>query len=123
MTKKLTDKQEKLLEFLYSDQFTGDIRAAADYAGYSRNSDLVDILRGIREEFLDRSELSLLMKTPKAIKVLAEILDSPKPLGSDTRLKAATEIMDRIGLVKKEKVEIKADIGNALLILPSKDDG
>lgn len=120
--KELTENQQKLLDLLFSDDWDGkDVRKLMDKAGYSKGTDVSHTLSSIRDEFLKRSELSLLIKTPKAMRVIDQVLDTPKPMGADTRLKAAEMIFDRTGLVKKEKLEIEGELSNAILVLPAKD--
>ena len=48
------------------------------------------------------------------------VLDDPTALGAKNSVAAAKEVLDRIGIVKKEKLEISSEEGNGIFILPAK---
>ena len=45
-----------------------------------------------------------------------------KTPGVNIRMEAAKQILDRIGLVKKDKIDINAQVAHGIFILPPKDD-
>ena len=42
--------------------------------------------------------------------------------GANIRMEAAKQILDRVGLVKREKVDINAKVAHGIFILPPKDE-
>ena len=42
--------------------------------------------------------------------------------GASIRMEAAKQILDRVGLVKREKVDINAQVAHGIFILPPKDE-
>ena len=40
----------------------------------------------------------------------------------DVRLEAAKQVLDRIGLVKKEKIDVNAKVAHGIFILPPKNN-
>ena len=66
----------------------------------------------------------LAANAPKAVLSMADIIDDPSALGNREKLAASKEILDRVGLVRTEKVEHKG-VASSVVILPplNKDDG
>ena len=92
MTKReLTDRQKKFLEVLF-DQAGGDAVQAKLLAGYSENSSTSDIVASMKEEIMEATQLY--------------------------RLSASKELLDRVGLIKTEKVQVEASGG--VMIMPPK---
>jgi hypothetical protein len=66
------------------------------------------------------------LHAPKATQKLLSILDDPTALGAKNLLAATKEILDRAGVIKQERLEIKAGAGadgannGAMFILPPK---
>ena len=59
----------------------------------------------------------------KAVQGIIDALDEDgKTPGVNIRMEAAKQILDRIGLVKKDKIDINAQIAHGIFILPAKDD-
>jgi hypothetical protein len=48
------------------------------------------------------------------------VLDDPTALGAKNSVAAAKEVLDRVGIVKKEKLEVSSEDGNGIFILPAK---
>ena len=44
-----------------------------------------------------------------------------KTPGVNIRMEAAKQILDRVGLVKKEKIDINAQVAHGIFVLPAKD--
>jgi len=120
--KPLTDKQEAFLEALFSDECFGNYTKAAIKAGYSPNSNITLIARGVKKEIIERTEEYLAMNAPKAGKAFVDAIDTPTTKGIQHAIKGAENILDRIGVVKKQVVEVETEAPAALLILPPKDE-
>jgi hypothetical protein len=63
--------------------------------------------------------MMLAMNAPKAAHGLLDVLDDPTALGARNAINAAREVLDRTGLVKREKVEVTNN-GGGMFILPPK---
>ena len=61
MTRQLTEKQQKLLNVLF-DEAGGNVTIAKKIAGYADTSSTAEIVKGLKEEILDRVGL---VKTEK----------------------------------------------------------
>lgn len=122
MEKQLTDKQEKLFELLNKPEYIKNPRAALDLAGYSKNSEVADVLEGLKDVLLKSAESTLLLHVLGCIESIIEVRDNPFATGAKAKLDAATQILDRAGLIKKDKLEIEHKVPSGILILPQKKD-
>ena len=118
MTKTLTPKQETFLEALLGEA-RGHIRAAMDIAGYSRTTKTAEVVGPLKEEITERAGMMLAMNVPKATFGIVDVLDDPSAMGARKAISAAREVLDSTGLVKKEQLEVTADI-SGIVILPLK---
>tara|TARA_B100000085_G_scaffold82741_1_gene74544 strand:+ start:205 stop:606 length:402 start_codon:yes stop_codon:yes gene_type:complete len=116
--KEYTEKQKLFLEALY-DQAGGDIRAAMRMAGYSDTTKMQTVVEGLKDEIIAQSELLLASNTPKATYSILNVLNDPAHLGARNVVSAAREILDRAGVVKREKIEVSGP-ESGLFILPPK---
>jgi hypothetical protein len=117
-TKKLTEKQEAFLEALCGEA-KGNIRVAMNLAGYSENTKISEVVNALKNDIVERSSLLLAMNAPKATFSMIDVLDDPGQMGARNAVSAATQILDRTGLVKKEQIQVTTDTGG-LFILPPK---
>ena len=118
MTKReLTDRQKKYLEVLF-DQAGGDAVQAKLLAGYSENSSTSDIVASMKEEIMEATQLYMSRNAPKAAVAMVSGVDDPTQLGIRDRLSASKELLDRVGLIKTEKVQVEASGG--VMIMPPK---
>ena len=92
----LTEKQETFLTALFGEA-KGNPRVAGDIAGYA---DYHQPLRALKEEIITRAEEQL----------------------ANIRMEAAKQILDRVGLAKKEKLDITAKVQHGVFILPPKNN-
>ena len=90
-TTELTEKQKIFLSALFGEA-NGEPRAAAEIAGYAPTS------------------------YPKVVQG-----DDGSIPGASIRMEAAKQILDRVGLVKREKIDINAKIAHGIFILPAKE--
>ena len=116
--KQYTELQQKFLEALCGEA-KGDIRAAMKIAGYSEYTKISEVVGPLKEEIVERASLMLAMNAPKATFSMLGVLDDPGQMGARNAVAAATQILDRAGLVKKEQVEVKGPVGG-IFVLPPK---
>ena len=116
----LTDMQEKFLDVLFTEA-QGNPREAARIAGYSEHS-YPKVVRNLKKEITELAETHLSTHSAKAVNRLITLLDEDGTTPhSNIRLAAATQILDRVGLGKKEQVDINMKAMHGIFILPAKD--
>lgn len=118
--RKLTNKQQKFLEVLFGEA-EGNPQIAMDMAGYVRVS-FHDLLSSLHDEIIKKAEQFIAFHAPAAAMGLTGILlgTDEKP-NTNARMEAARQILDRAGIVKKDKMDINIDAGVTLFVLPPKD--
>ncbi len=111
------DKQKQFLELLASGYTVADATKEVEYAkayGY-------ELASKYKEYLLDRIEQQLVLHAGKAAKVITDGLSSD---GTNMHEKVhtmnANNILDRVGLVKKDRLDITVDSSSGLVIIPSK---
>lgn len=117
---KFTEMQQKAFKYLFDPSIAGDLRKAMTAAGYSKNTDVYEVMGPMRELIIEASKDFLMFNTGKAAMNLVNIIEKPAELGNNIRLKAIETLLDRAGIVKPEKIEHSGTI-NAVLVLPPKD--
>jgi hypothetical protein len=117
----LTDMQEKFLEVLFTEA-QGNPREAARIAGYSEHS-YPKVIRNLKKEITELAENHLSTHSAKAVNRLITLLDEDgtTPQAS-IRLAAANSILDRVGITKKDQLDINMKSLHGIFILPPKDD-
>ena len=117
MARQLTEKQQKLLDVLF-DEAGGDIVQAKKLAGYADTSSTAEIVKGIKEEILDATQMYMARNAPRAAIAMVGGLLDPTELGIRDKMAAAKELLDRTGLVKTEKMQVEASGG--VMLMPPK---
>ena len=119
--RKLTNKQEKFLDELLSNG--GHVKNAVAAAGYKEQSRSW-LTRSLRDEIIERTRSMLATNSVKAANRIIEGLDADGtvPLNQmDMRLKTAESVLDRVGLGKKQQLEVEGQVMHGIVMLPSKD--
>ncbi len=121
MAKELTEKQDKFLEALFGEA-EGNVKLAAEIAGYAPTT-WNKVVVALKEEILERAEYELALNAAKAVKKISNAMDNEESTapGVNTRLAAAKEVLDRVGIAKKERLQIEGNGSNAIFILPAKN--
>ena len=120
--RKLTEKQNKFLDELLHNG--GHVKNAVLAAGYSEQSRSW-LTRSLRDEIIERTRNMLATNSVKAANRIVEGLDAAGtvPLNQmDMRLKTAESVLDRVGLGKKQQIEMEGQIMHGIVMLPSKDN-
>jgi len=65
MTRQLTDKQQTLLNVLF-EEAGGDLVQAKKLAGYADTSSTSEIVKGLKEEILEATQMYMARNAPKA---------------------------------------------------------
>ena len=116
----LTDMQEKFLDVLFTEA-QGNPREAARIAGYSEHS-YPKVIRNLKKEITELAETHLSTRSAKAATRLTALLDEDgtTPQAS-IRLAAANSLLDRVGITKKDQLDINMKSLHGIFILPPKD--
>lgn len=117
--RELTEMQQKFLEAL-GGEAKGKIREAMRIAGYSENVKTSDVVNSLVDEIKLVAERLMAMNTVKAVHGILDTIDRPDKIGAATALAAAKELLDRVGIVKKEQQQTQIKAGT-VYILPAKN--
>lgn len=118
--KELTEKQEAFLMHLPT--VGGDPKQAALLAGYSESS-YPAVVKALRQEILDMATGILAQSAPKAAYKLVEVMDSNVPIPqANMRIQAAQSILDRVGLGKKDTLDVNVNTTGGIFVLPTKKE-
>jgi DNA-binding Lrp family transcriptional regulator len=116
-SRQLTEKQQKFLDVLF-EEARGSVVEAKKLAGYSPSQHTAEIVNALKEEILERTNMYLAQSAPRAAMAMVGALHDPTELGIKEKMQAAKEVMDRVGIIKSEKVQIESSGG--VMILPPK---
>ena len=118
--KSLKNTQEKFLDVLFGEA-KGNPKRAGELAGYSEHS-YPKVLRNLKSEIVSRAETYLATHSAKAATKMVDMMDEDGTTPhASIRLEAAKQILDRIGIAKKEKLDVNLKAVQGLFILPAKD--
>jgi hypothetical protein len=118
--KPVTERQQLLIDHLLG-AAKGDVRTAMTMAGYSEYTTTHEALNPIADEIIKQTQMYIATNAPKAAIGMVGVITDPSMLGAKNVIAASKELLDRAGLVKKEKIEITAPEG-AMFILPPKQE-
>jgi hypothetical protein len=115
--RKLTEKQQSFLDYLI--ETGGNPKEAAELAGYSGNH--YQVIQTLREEIVDLASDVLARSAPQAAFKLIEVMNSDKSMPQvNTKLQAAQTILDRVGVSKRERLDVNHNVNGGIFILPEK---
>jgi len=117
MSKQLTEMQQTFLQVLF-DQAGGDVVTAKKLAGYADGTSTSDIVKSMKEEIMEATQLYMSRNAPRAAVAMVGGLTDPTELGIRDKMAAAKELLDRTGLVKTEKMQVEATGG--VMLMPTK---
>ena len=117
--KELTTKQQIFLDNLVV--CGGDAKRAAEIAGYAEGS-YTAVVKALKTEILELTQSVLAMSAPQAALKLVNIMNSDEPIPqANIRLQAAQTLLDRVGISKTDKMDIRVEGSGGLFILPAKN--
>ena len=117
--KELTTKQQIFLDNIVA--CNGNLKQAAEIAGYAPGS-YTTIAKSLRKEIIELAENIMASSAPQAALKVVEMVTSDNPLPqANIRLQAAQTLLDRVGLGKKDKLEVDVQGSQGLFILPAKE--
>jgi|TARA_R110002012_G_scaffold285199_1_gene476210 hypothetical protein len=117
--RKLTEQQQTFLSVLAT-QAKGDINKALSIAGYKESS-YYTVINHLKDEIVDVATKILAKSAPQASQKLVEILNSDDPIPQvNAKLQAAQTLLDRVGVAKKDKLEVTHTAASGIFLLPEK---
>jgi hypothetical protein len=119
MSKELTELQQTFLQVLF-DQAGGDVVVAKKLAGSADGTSTSDIVKSMRDEIMEATQLYMSRNAPRAAVAMVGGLIDPTELGIRDKMAAAKELLDRTGLVKTEKLQVESTGG--VMLLPAKNE-
>lgn len=117
MARKLTEKQQKFLDVLF-DEARGSVVEAKKLAGYSPTQHTAQIVEALKDEILEKTNMYLASNAPRAAMSMVGAMIDPTELGIKEKMQAAKEVMDRVGIIKSEKLQVESTGG--VMVLPPK---
>lgn len=123
MTEKvqLTEQEQMFVDILFDGQVMRNPEEAKLLAGYPRSYPVLKIIKRVSETLIQKYDDYLTLYASKGIAGLMDVLDSPETPGSAIKLKAVIELLDRAGVVKKEKTEVASNAPSYIFFLPQKN--
>jgi len=117
--RKLTEQQQTFLSTLATSA-KGDINRALDIAGYKETS-YYNVIQSLKDEIIDVATKILAKSAPQASQKLVEILNSDDPIPQvNAKLQAAQTLLDRVGVSKRDKLDVTHTATSGIFLLPEK---
>ena len=120
--RELTSKQKIFLDELMASG--GNVQQSVNKAGYAKTARSW-LIPALKEEIIERTKMHLAAHSVKAANRIVEGLDSDGTLAAsqmDTRLKAAGDILDRIGITKRQEVYTESKVLHGVVLIPAKKE-
>lgn len=120
MVKVLSEIETRFLDALFCEENPeADYEIAKQLAGYPKEISISSIVKSLAQNIVERAQGFVELNTPQAALRLAQAMRADSPV-SKQALKASLETLDRGGVTKKETIEVKHDVQNAVIFLPAK---
>jgi len=119
--RKLTEQQQSFLDALAT-KTKGNVKEALVIAGYATTSQSA-VVDSLKNEIIDVANKILATSAPRAAEKLVEILESEDPIPQvGAKLQAAQTLLDRVGIAKREKLDVTHTAAGGIFIIPEKRD-
>ena len=117
-TRPLTEAQENFLALAM--KYNLDFKRAYEDTDYKYQYSA--LMYQLKDEVLALTETLLASEAPQSVKKIIEIRDSDEAIpNAATKLDASKTILDRVGLGKREKLEVDNKVSGGLFIIPAKE--
>lgn len=118
--RELNEQQQKFLDAL-AHEARGNIKQALAIAGYAETSQS-NIVSSLKDEIVEVATKILAKSAPMASQKLVEILMSDDPIPQvNAKLQAAQTLLDRVGVAKRDKLDVTHTATSGIFILPDKE--
>ena len=120
--RKYTEKQQSFLDAMY-DSKTGDVRQAMTGAGYDSSAPSTFLLQSLSSELIEIATHTLAKNAPRAANKIVDIMTSDMPIPQvNQKLQAAQTLLDRVGVVKEQKMNVEHNVSGGIFIIPAKEE-
>lgn len=120
--RKYTEKQQSFLDAMY-DSKTGDVRQAMLVAGYEASSPVMFLIQSLSSELIEIASHTLAMNAPRAANKIVDIMVSNEPIPQvNQKLQAAQTLLDRVGVVKEQKMNVEHNVSGGIFVIPAKEE-
>ena len=122
MKRELTEKQTTFLDNLIENG--GHVVNAMEIAGYNKNS-RSNLINSLKHEIVERTRQHPASSSMQAANRLIEGLDADGTIPSsqmDVRLRAASDILDRTGISKRQEIATESRVLHGIVLLPAKKE-
>ena len=117
-----TPKQQAFLNALYINS-DGDINQAMVTAGYKEGAGSTALVKSLKTEILEIANLILTRNAPRAANKLVNIMNSDAPIPqANQKLNAAQSLLDRVGIVKENKLQVDHNVTGGIFVMPAKEE-
>lgn len=99
----------------------GNVTKAAELTGFSVQYGY-RLMKLLREHIIATAEEVLALHAIRATNVLIDGMEGDLEIGANNQIESAKQVLDRIGLVKKDKVEISGPAGGIFLFPEKRND-
>lgn len=117
--RELTELQKAFLEALKNPDNKGNLKKCKDIAGYAAGVQTSAVINGLKDEIIEIAKSILAENSVNAAIAIVEGVNDPVSLGVRDRIVAAEKILDRVGIVKGERIEID-NAPNRIALLPAR---
>ena len=118
--KEPNEQQQKFLDAL-AHEAKGNIKQALAIAGYAETSQS-NIVSSLKDEIVEVATKILAKSAPMASQKLVEILMSDDPIPQvGAKLQSAQTLLDRVGVAKRDKLDVTHTAASGIFILPNKE--
>ena len=114
----LNEREKAFIDAIFSNEAQGNATKAKILAGYAETYPTRYLVERLQDEILEETRKYLAQVAPKAAFSIYDVLTNPSDIGTKEKLNAAKNLLDRVGIVKTEKIEIN---NGGVIILPPKD--
>lgn len=118
-SKVLSAEHQAFIDALFETK--GNVAQAAVKAGYADTYGYT-LVKLLRENIMEAAENIMALHSPRAVFTLVDGMAGELPLGANNQIESAKQILDRVGLVKKEKVELSGNVGGIFLFPEKRND-
>ena len=120
MARKLNARQKKFLNLLFGEA-KGVVHVAKKGAGYSDKYHTYLIINALHKEITDMASTAIAQHAPAAVEALGHALqEGASAPGANIRVTVAQTILDRVGIAKKEKLDVNIESQQGIFVLPAK---
>lgn len=120
--KELTKQELLFMECLFDGQEMRNPDLAKKMAGYDSSYPVLKIVRRISKELVQKCDDYLALYAPQGLRGLFDVINNPTEPGSKVKLQAIIELLNRAGVVAKDKTEINQAAPNYIFYLPNKQE-